>query len=176
MGARRTAARTDVSAPCTRGVSKRPCAGDKTFGGSWELLKLEPWAVLFIPGCSGHVASAGGVEMSQKAAVCGQRLHRSRCWGGACLARRYLPLGHTELGWAVRSWRWRGAVWGCHSGSRAPKAVATRADCGFARRKRVPGCPAVFLLWLSGLALSPGFASLPTSSHGCMLAKERGGL
>lgn len=166
------AAHSDVSALCAQDAPQASMHRQQNIW--WELLELEPWAVLFIPGCSGHVASAGGVEVSQKAAVCGQHLHGSRCWGGACSACRYLPLGRMELGWAVRSWRWTGAVRGCHLYSRAPKAVVTWAGCGFARWTRVPGCPAVSLLWLPGLTVSLGLATLPTSSHTCMLPKERG--
>lgn len=49
-----------------------------------------PWAIPFIPGCSGHVASAGREEVSRKAAVCGWHLHGSRCWGGACPAQIFI--------------------------------------------------------------------------------------
>lgn len=62
-----------------------------------------PQVFPFILGCSGHVASADGEEVSRKAPVCGWHLHGSRCWGGACSARRYLSLGHVELGKVVRS-------------------------------------------------------------------------
>ena len=86
---------------------------------------LLPRAVPFTSGRSGHAASAGGEDVSRKAAACGWHLHGSRCWGGACPAHRYFSLGHVALGWAARSWSWSRALWRCPSGQQSPGGCGT---------------------------------------------------